>query len=103
MKTKSEILKFRVTPEEKKIITHKALSSYRLVSMYLRDCALEKEIKVIPGIDEVATELRHIGNNLNQLTRAVNSGLVTAVDLTDVRKEVNAIWQLLNSLNRNAQ
>lgn len=103
MKTKSEILKFRVTPEEKKIIVHKALSSYRLVSMYLRDCALEKEIKVIPGVDEVATELRRIGNNLNQLTRAVNSGLVTAVDLTDVRKEVNAIWQLLNSLNRNAQ
>ena len=47
MMTKTEILKFRVTPEEKEIITHKALSSYRLVSQYLRDCALEKQITVI--------------------------------------------------------
>lgn len=39
---KTEILKFRVTPEEKEIIIRKALSSYKSVSRYLRDCALEK-------------------------------------------------------------
>lgn len=94
---RTEILTFRVTPEEKKRIENKALSSYRLVSMYLRDCALDKEIIVIDGVKDVANELRHIGNNLNQITKAVNSG-VYAVDLTETKKEVQKVWQSLNSL-----
>lgn len=98
-KNKTEILTFRVTPEEKKQIETKALSSYRLVSMYLRDCALDKEIIVIDGVKELTTELRMIGNNLNQITKAVNSG-VFAVDLTETKKEVQKIWQSLNSLTR---
>ena len=101
--SKTEILKFRVTPEEKEIITHKALSSYRLVSQYLRDCALEKQITVINGADNVAEELRRIGNNLNQITRAVNSGYATEVNLTETREELKAIWQSLNLLLRVAR
>ncbi len=96
-KNRTEILTFRVTPEEKKRIETKALSSYRLISMYLRDCALDKEIVVIDGVKDVATELRRIGNNLNQITKAVNSG-VYAVDLTETKKEVQKVWQSLNSL-----
>ena len=65
--------------------------------MYLRDCALDKEIVVIYGVKDVATELRRIGNNLNQITKAVNSG-VYAVDLTETKKEVQKVWQSLNSL-----
>ena len=103
MKTKSEILKFRVTPEEKEIITRKALSSYRLLSRYLRDCALDKKIIVINGIDTVAEELRRIGNNVNQIARAANSGYVSAVDLAETREELKAIWRSLNSLARDAR
>ncbi|MDE5670231.1 MAG: MobC family plasmid mobilization relaxosome protein [Eubacterium sp.] len=98
-KNRTEILTFRVTPEEKNLIETKAYSSYRLVSMYLRDCALDKEIIVIDGIKDVANELRRIGNNLNQITKAVNSG-VYAVDLTETKKEVQKVWQSLNSLPR---
>lgn len=101
--TKTEILKFRVTPEEKEIITQKALSSYRLVSRYLRDCALEKQITVINGADNVAEELRRIDNNVNQIARAVNSGYITEANLTETREELRAIWQSLNSLLRDAR
>ena len=100
---KTEILKFRVTPEEKEIIVRKALSSYKLVSSYLRDCALEKPITVINGADSIAEELRRIGNNVNQITRAVNAGFVTAADLTEIREELKAIWQSLNLLLRAAR
>ena len=103
MNTRTEILKFRVTPEEKEIITHKALSSYRLVSQYLRDCALEKQITVINGADNVAEELMRIGNNVNQIARAVNSGFINQVNLTETREELKAIWQSLNSLLRTAR
>lgn len=101
--TKTEMLKFRVTPEEKEIITHKALSSYRLVSRYLRDSALEKQITVINGADDVAEELRRIGNNVNQIARAVNSGYIIEANLTETREELRAIWQSLNSLLRDAR
>lgn len=103
MSVKSKILKFRVTPEEKEIINNKALSSYRLVSCYLRDCALDKQITVINGAEKIADELRRIGNNINQIARGVNSGYVNAVDLTETRKELKAIWQSLNALYRDAQ
>ena len=61
---KTEILKFRVTPEEKEILEEKAYGSYRTMSRYLRDCALDKEIIVVTGADAIADELRRIGNNL---------------------------------------
>ena len=97
---KTVILSCRVTPEQREEIEYKALSSYRTPSMYLRDCALDKKIIVVKGIDEVANELRKIGNNLNQLTRAVNSGYCYEVDLRETREELARLWQLLNSLTQ---
>ena len=101
--TKTEIISTRVTPKQREIIEEKAYSSYRTPSMYLRDCALGKKIIVVKGVDEVANELRKIGNNLNQLTRAVNSGYVREVDLTATREEVAKIWQSLNSLRQDVR
>lgn len=95
---KTEILSFRVTPEEKEKIVEKAFTSYREPSMYLRDCALNKQIVVVPGADAVAVELRRIGNNLNQLTREVHAGFVSEINLTETREELKAVWQSLNAL-----
>ena len=97
---KTEIISTRVTPEQREIIEEKAYSSYRTPSMYLRDCALGKEIIVVKGLDEAANELRKIGNNLNQITREVNSGYLYKVNLTETRKELKRIWQSLNSLTQ---
>ena len=96
---KTEILRTRVSPEEREQIEYKALSSYRTVSRYLRDAALDKPIIVINGVDELADELRRVGNNLNQITRAVNAGMIS-VDLNETREELKKIWQSLNSLPR---
>ena len=120
--TKSEILRFRVTPEERSRIEHKALSSYRTLSRYLRDCTLGKDIVVVSGIDALVSELRRIGNNLNQIARAVNSGYASVTgrggfgngsnnnrndtvppELSEIRKGVKQIWQSLNSLCRDAR
>lgn len=92
------IIPFRVTPEEKEKIIEKAFTSYREPSMYLRDCALNKQIIVVPGAEQIAGELRRIGNNLNQLTREVHAGYVSAINLTETREELKAIWQSLNAL-----
>ena len=55
--SKDLILSTRVSAEEKEIIERKALESYRTVSNYLRDCALEKKIVSVKGLDEIAAEL----------------------------------------------
>jgi len=99
MQTKNVIISFRVTPEEKARLERKS-RGYDKMSDYLRDCVLGKEIVVIEGVDRVADELRRIGNNLNQLTRAIHMGQIQAVDLSGMRKEVATLWQSLNSLPR---
>ena len=101
--TKTEIISTRVTPKQREIIEEKAYSSYRTPSMYLRDCALNKKIIVVKGVDDIANELRKIGNNLNQITREVNSGYLYEVNLTATREELKRIWQSLNSLTREAR
>ncbi|MBR1373883.1 plasmid mobilization relaxosome protein MobC [bacterium] len=99
---RTEVLTFRTTPEEKEIILSKAEKANLKLSDYLRDCALGKEINVISGIDEITTEVRRIGNNINQLTKAANSG-VYVVDLSETKEEVKQVWQSLNSLHREVQ
>ena len=98
-KNKNIILSFRVTPEEKVWIEEHSYGHYRRISDFVRDCIFKKEIVN----DEIARELRRIGNNLNQLTRAVNAGFVRAVDLGETKREVPKVWQSLNSLLRDAR
>ena len=92
------IIPFRVTPEEKTKIIEKAFTSYREPSMYLRDCALQKQIVVIPGAEQIAVELRRIGNNLNQLTRAANSGDVQIPEIKEALSELVALDKKLSKI-----
>ena len=94
------ILKFRATEEEKDRIMKKVDASDLSISEYLRRCALDKKIVSVNGFDDVARELRAIGNNLNQITRAVNSGYVRAVDLQETEEVLGQLWQSLNSLQQ---
>lgn len=52
---------------------------------------------MLEGIREAETQLRRIGNNLNQLTRLANEGLIDTVDLSETKQEVARLWQWLNS------
>ena len=87
---------FRVSEEEYERLKELALGSYRLISVYCRDCVFGKEITVIPGVDDAAKQLRRIGNNLNQLTWRVNEGTLTAVNLEETKRELAKIFELLN-------
>ena len=100
---KSCIISFRVTAEEKKWIEDRSYGHYQLISDFVRDCVFKKDIVIINGLDEFSAQLRRIGNNVNQLTRAVNAGYASQINLTETRKELEKIWQSLNSLLRVAQ
>lgn len=95
---REDFIRVRVTAEEKKIINHKALSSYRTPSDYVRECCLEKEMIVLDGLDELVTELRRQGNNLNQLTVMARQGRVSFVGFQPFEEVYRQTWQALNLL-----
>ena len=100
---KTVIIPFRVTPAEKEKIEEMSYGHYKLMSDFIRECIFKKDIIIIDGADKIADELRRIGNNVNQLTRAANAGIISVVDLRATRKELAELWQLLNSLQRNGR
>lgn len=90
---------FRVNEKEKEQILKKVKRSKLNQNEYLLKCALDKEIYVIDGLHEMTIELKRIGNNLNQITRAVNEGQANcSEELGEIKKELGETWQLLRSL-----
>ncbi len=75
----------------------KAKQSKMKLSEYMITSSLEQNIIVEADKSEYITELRRIGNNINQLTKKVNQGILRAINLSEVKKELNKIWQLLSS------
>ena len=98
---KNKRVNFRITEKELQKIKEKAKKSNMNLTKYLTVCALNKNILVVENLKEFQLELRRIGNNLNQLTRLCNEGIITCLELENIKKQVNEIWQLLNLLIQN--
>lgn len=95
---KTDRIEFRVTPEEKMNIALKSKQANQSISEFLIKSSNENKIVVINELPEMVTELRRIGNNINQLTRLANSRVITCVDLEGTKKELQKLWQSLNLL-----
>jgi hypothetical protein len=67
---------FRVTDKEKEKIEKNIEKSRLKKSDYLRKCTLGKDIIVVDGLKELALAVGRIGNNINQIAKAVHSGRV---------------------------
>ena len=95
---KNRHFNFRVNEKEYNQIKSKIEKSKLNTSEYLLRTAMDKDIIVISGLEEIILQLRRIGNNINQLTKLSNQGSITNVDLENVKEELKNIWQLLNLL-----
>ena len=51
---------------------------------YIIQCSLGKEIVQIDGLDEILSELKAQGRNINQLTTLANMGRVSVVQSEDL-------------------
>lgn len=92
-------LVIRVSEDELQQIKDKIDHSELKQNDYLLKCALDKNIIVVDGLKELTVELKRIGNNLNQLTRAVNEGRANCRDeLHEINGEMKEVWQSLRSL-----
>lgn len=53
----------------------------------------------LPQMKELISQMRYMGNNLNQLTKRLNAGgAVYTDDLTDLRNRQEQLWQGINDL-----
>lgn len=92
-RTRSKQLNFRLSEKECDEFQVNVEKSKLKQSDYLRKCILQKDIIVIDEVKDLVMELKRIGNNLNQLTRTVNSGEIKSIEeLTEVKKELDKVW-----------
>lgn len=97
-------IKFFVTNEELEVIKKKVEKSKLNQSDYLRKAALQKDIIVIEGVNDLTLELKRVGNNLNQLTRLAHEGKVNCnTELQEINREMKEVWQLLRQLIQKAR
>ena len=95
-KKKTEIITARMTPADKKVIHQRAKAAGMTVTDYLTTCALNKQLVRVDGLDDLLSELKAQGRNLNQLTTLANMGRITVLRGDDL---VQAYTQLCNAVS----
>lgn len=101
-RTRDKQLNFRLNEKELQQLQKNVEKSKLKQSEYLRKCILEKDIIVIEDIKQLVIELKRVGNNLNQITRAVNSGEIKNIkEISEIKKEIDHVWkEVLQALKK---
>ena len=83
--------------KEIKHLKDKVSKTPYLRSDYIRKCILDKNITVIPGIRDLIIEFKKIGNNLDKITRSVDSNTsdVVADNLISIKEDLKTVWAKL--------
>lgn len=94
MKKRTKGILVRFTEDEKNIVKNKAASAGFNTEAYCRDAILHGTVAPLPPVDFHAftTEIRRIGNNLNQVTALAHSkGFIDTLRLNDL---IDELWTL---------
>lgn len=97
---KEGFIKFRVTDEQKKRITEKAiLANKTSVSEYIREIAMYGYIINCnySDITDLKKQMQGISVNINQIAKRINStGHFYDEDVIEIKEGINQLWQSLN-------
>ena len=97
MQRKTEIVTLRMTPQTKQKIQELAAEAHMTVTDYLCICGLGKEIVQMDGLDQILSELKSQGRNLNQLTTLANMGKLRILRGDDL---INGYTRLYEQVSR---
>ena len=100
MRVRNKTIPFRVTEKELEAIDKKATKARLSRTDYLIAAAAGKEITLVEDLKPLLSELRRIGNNLNQLTKLANMGKIDEVYLGEVKDTLGKIYVELYRLAR---
>ena len=93
------VMKFRATEEEAAEIRRKAAAAGMTVSRFLRTSAVNSQVVLYNTADifGLRSELRRIGNNINQIAMVVNSNRsVYQSDVRELKKQFSELSEKLN-------
>ena len=93
------IMKFRATEEEAAEIRRKAAAAGMNVSRFLRTYAVKSQVVLYNTADiyGLRSDLRRIGNNINQIAMVVNSNkAVYQSDVRELKKQFSELSEKLN-------
>ena len=96
---RTTIMKFRVTEEESAEIRRKAAAAGMTVSRFLRTAAVNSQVVLYNTADifGLRSDLRRIGNNINQIAMVVNSNRsVYQSDDRELKKQLSELSEKLN-------
>ena len=94
------MLRVRLTDEEHALLKEQSDRTGRSMSDLIRAAWKRMKIVELPPADfsETVVQLRHIGNILNQLTRAANAGDVNIPEIKTVLSEIVAVDKKLSKI-----
>ena len=93
-------IKVRLTSEEKDLLKEQSERTGRSMSDVIRAAWKRMKIVELPPADfkETVVQLRRIGSDLGQLTRAASSGKVNIPEIKSVLSEIAAIDKRLTKI-----
>lgn len=96
---RTKVMKFRATEEEVSDIRRKAAAAGMTVSRFLRTSAVNSQVVLYNTADlfGLRSELRRIGNNINQIAMVVNSNRsVYQSDVRELKKQFSELSEKFN-------
>ena len=99
-KKKTAIVTARMEPEVKRQLQARARDANMTLTRYLIICGLGQEIVQVDGLDNLLSELKAQGRNLNQLTTLANMGRISVLRGDDLVHEYTKLCDRLGTLVR---
>ena len=96
---RNTIMKFRATEEEASEIRRKAAAAGMNVSRFLRTSAMNSQVVLYNTADlfGLRSEIKKIGNNINQIAMVVNSNRsVYQSDVRELKKQFSELSEKIN-------
>jgi hypothetical protein len=99
-KKKTAIITVRMTPKVKEQLRQRTQDANMTLTDYLCICGLGREIVRVDGLDDILSELKAQGRNLNQLTTLANMGKVTVLRSNELIDRYTDLCQTLARISR---
>ena len=100
MRKRNKTITIRVTEEEWCTIMEQVLKAGMNVTDYLVTAATNTQIYVAEDTKPLITELKRIGNNLNQITAKINAGAFHSYNFDEVIEMQRAIYEEVRRIGR---
>ena len=100
LRKRNKTLTIRLTEQEYDAVMKKALRSGMSMTDFLVTAAQQTKIHIAEDTRPLVTELKRIGNNLNQITSKVNAGAFRSYNFQEVIDLQRAIYEEVRRIGR---